>query len=159
QGGFTLLEQLADYIRDGDGIIHLVGDACGARPEPEHVRTFLRSLGETAGDPLPEWSYTQWEYHLARRFGKPALVYVAGPDAPRDCGLPVSQSADEAQLQEAHREQILRSGEHRKTFTSPTGLVREVFYDLGLNPETIKINNLPYKTLGSLFKGREGFLD
>ena len=36
--------------------------------------------------------------------------------------------------------------------------MREVFYDLGLNPETVKVNNLPFKTLGSLFKGRDGFL-
>ena len=84
QGGFTLLEQLADYLRGCDAVIHLVGDACGARPEPEHVTALLRSLGETASDPRPEWSYTQWEYHLARRFGKRTLVYVARPDAPRD---------------------------------------------------------------------------
>src|SRR5262245_25497781 len=31
QGGFTLLEQLADYIRDCDLVVHLVGDAFGAR--------------------------------------------------------------------------------------------------------------------------------
>jgi hypothetical protein len=158
QGGFTLLEQLADYIRGCDRVIHLVGDACGARPEPEHVRTLLLSLGETPSDPLPEWSYTQWEYHLARRPEKPMLVYVARPDAPRDCGLPIQQSDHDAALQQGHREHIFRSGEHYKTFASPASLVREVFYDLGLNPETVKVNNLPFKSLGSLFKGREGFL-
>ena len=153
QGGFTLLEQLADYIRGCDLVVHLVGDACGARPEPEHVRALLRSLGETPSDPLPEWSYTQWEYHLARRFGKRMLVYVAKPDAPRDRGLPVQQSDDDARLQQAHRDHIFRSGKHYKEFASPTNLVREVFYDLGLNPESVKVNNLPFKTLGSLFKG------
>ena len=61
QGGFTLLEQLADFLRGCDLVVHLVGDACGARPEPEHVRALLMSLGETPGDPLPAWSYTQWE--------------------------------------------------------------------------------------------------
>ena len=158
QGGFTLLEQLADYIRGCDLVVHLVGDACGARSEPEHVRALLLSLGETPSDPPPEWSYTQWEYHLARQFGKRMLVYVARPDAPRDRGLPVQQSDDDARLQQAHRDHIFRSGEHYKEFASPTSLVREVFYDLGLNPETVKVNNLPFKTLGSLFKGREEFL-
>ena len=158
QGGFTLLEQLAEYLRGCDAVIHLVGDACGARPEPEHVTALLRSLGETAGDPRPEWSYTQWEYHLARRFGKRTLVYVARPDAPRDREPQATASDDDARLQQAHRDQIFRSGEHYKEFASPTDLTREVFYDLGLNPETVKVNNLPLKTLGSLFKGREEFL-
>jgi tetratricopeptide (TPR) repeat protein len=158
QGGFTLLEYLADFIRGCDLVIHLVGDACGARPEPEHVRALLRSLGQTPSDPLPTWSYTQWEYHLARRFGKRTLVYVAKPDAPRDRGLPVQQSDDDARLQQAHRDHIFRSGEHYKEMASPTNVVREIFFDLGLNPESVKVNNLPFKTLGSLFKGREGFL-
>jgi hypothetical protein len=48
-GGFTLLEQLADFIRGCDLVIQLVGDACGARPEPEHVR----AVRETQSDPLP----------------------------------------------------------------------------------------------------------
>jgi hypothetical protein len=52
QGGFTLLEHLADFTRGCDLVIHLVGDACGARPEPEHVRALLRSLRETPSDPL-----------------------------------------------------------------------------------------------------------
>ena len=158
QGGFTLLEQLADYLRGCDVVIHLVGDACGARPGPEHVTALLRSLGETASDPRPEWSYTQWEYHLARRFGKRTLVYVARPDAPRDREPPASASDDDARIQQAHRDLIFRSGEHYKEFASPTNLMREVFYDLGLNPESVKVNNLPLKTLGALFKGREEFL-
>ena len=140
QGGFTLLDQLADYVRDCDAVIHLVGEACGARPGKEHVRAFLAPKGQAAGlpaaDPGQQWSYTQWEYQLAMRFNKRVLVYVAKPNAPRDCGLPVPQSDDEAQLQQAHWNQILASGKNYKPFSSPAGLVREVFYDLGLNPRS-----------------------
>lgn len=32
QGGFTLLDKLADYILECDLVIHLAGDVCGARP-------------------------------------------------------------------------------------------------------------------------------
>ena len=32
QGGYTLLDKLADYVRECDLVIHLAGDACGARP-------------------------------------------------------------------------------------------------------------------------------
>lgn len=37
--------------------------------------------------------------------------------------------------------------------------MREVFYDLGLNPEDVKPKNLPNASQGSLFKGRDEFLD
>ena len=83
---------------------------------------------------------------------------LPGPTRRETSGLPAQQSDDDARLQQAHRDHIFRSGEHYKEFASPTDLVREVFYDLGLNPESVKVNNLPFKTLGSLFKGREDFL-
>ncbi len=157
QGGFTLLDKLADYIRECDLVIHLAGTACGARPSPEHVRALLRSLGDVPPDPLPEWSYTQWEYQLAMRNQCRMLVYLSAADAPLDCALPLQQTDEEARLQQAHLETIRQSGKHRSGFTSYHTLVREVFHDLGLEIE-LKINNLPYKSLGSLFKGRDKFL-
>ena len=45
QGGFTLLDKLADYIRECDLVIHLAGDACGARPTPEHVLAAVPQFG------------------------------------------------------------------------------------------------------------------
>ena len=157
QGGFTLLDQLADYVRACDLVIHLVGDACGARPTPEHVRTMFAHLGESAPDPLPERSYTQWEYDLAQQFQRRTLCYFATQETPRDCALPVAQSEPDAQLQREHRRRIERSGKHRDPFSGHADLIRRVFYDLGLQAE-LKINNLPYKSLGSLFKGRDEFL-
>jgi tetratricopeptide (TPR) repeat protein len=157
QGGYTLLDKLADYLRECDLVIHLAGDACGARPTPEHVRALFHSLGVPPPDPLPERSYTQWEFHLALRFKRKMLVYFAAADAPRDCALPVKQTDEEARLQRSHREAIRQTGKHYGGFTSYTTLVREVFHDLGLEHE-LKINNLPYKSLGSLFKGRKDFL-
>jgi hypothetical protein len=159
QGGFTLLAKLAEYIRECDTVIHLVGDACGARPTDEHTRAFLASESDSPAQARADWSYTQWEYHLARRYKKKVLVYIAGPDTPRDCGMPVPQAAEDAKLQAAHRDQIERFGKHYKSFTSPTELVREVFYDLELNREDVKVNNLPFATLGPLFKGRDEFLE
>ncbi len=158
QGGHTLLDKLADYLRECDTIIHLVGDAAGSSPGGEHRATFFAHLGAPVPPAPHDHSYTQWEYHLARRFGKTCLVYVADPATPRDCLLPVDQPDADRVLQQRHKDHILTSGEHYKTFASPLGLVREVFYDLGVNPETIKVNNLPYKTLGTLFKGRAEFL-
>ena len=158
QNGFTRLEQLADYVRGCDHFIHPVGDASGTRPQPDQVRTLLSSLGETATDPLTEWSYTQWEYRLAERFGRPALIYIAKSDAPRDCLFPIQQSDDDARLQETHRAHLAKLGKHYWEFSNLTGLVRQAFYDLGLNPETVKVITLPFKSLGRLFKGRRGLL-
>lgn len=111
QGRFTLLELLADYIRGCDLVIHLVGGLSGACPTPEHVRNFYEHLGEALPEPLPVWSYTQWEYHLARRFGKQVLVYRALATAPRDCGQSVAQEEPAARLQREHWASIRASGE------------------------------------------------
>jgi tetratricopeptide (TPR) repeat protein len=156
QGAYTLLHRLSDYIRECDLVIHLAGDACGVRPTAEHVQALYRSLGEAPPDPLPDWSYTQWEYRLALRFERKMLVYLAA-EAPRDSRLPVQQSDDAAHLQQAHIAAIKAGGKHYGTFTGYNSLLREVFHDLGLEPD-LKINNLPFKSLGSLFKGREEFL-
>jgi len=156
QGGHTLLDRLTDYIRDCDLVIHLVGGACGSRPSPEHAQTALRHFDQAAPDPS-DWSYTQWEYRLAVHFGKRVLTYIAKADARRDCALPIAQSDDEARGQQAHLAAIRDSGKHWKYFSAHHDLIREVFYDLGLEPN-LKINNLPYKSLGSLFKGREDSL-
>jgi tetratricopeptide (TPR) repeat protein len=158
QEGFTLLELLADYIRGCDLVIHLAGDACGACPTPDHVQTFLSRLGDTPSVPLPDLSYTQWEYELARRFGRRTLIYLPSPDAPRDSGLPVRQSEQDARRQRAHIDRLDAAGAMRKAFAGLVPLVREVFYDLGLNPEECKVDNLPFKSIGSLFKGRDDFL-
>jgi len=158
QGGHTLLDALADYIRACDLVVHVVGDACGARPTPEHERTLFEHVGQGPPNPRPCRSYTQWEYRLARMFDKRVLVYLAAPEAPRDGGWPIRQSQEDARLQQGHLASIQLSGEHRKAFTSHHHFVREVFHDLGLEP-SLKVNNLPYKSLGSLFKGRDAFLD
>jgi len=158
QGGHILLESLADYVRKCDLVIHLVGEASGARPTQEHEQSLLQTLGKTDSATFSGWSYTQWEYRLARYFKKEVLVYFAKPEAPRDFGWPIRQSDDDARLQQAHVQHIYDSGEHRTNFDGWHQLVREVFHDLCLELNH-KVNNLPYKTLGTLFKGREGFLE
>ena len=120
QGGDTLLDQLADYVQDCGLVVHLVGDVCGAIPTAAHERTLLRHLGEPEDTAPPGWSYTQWEYRLARRLNRRVLVYFAQTGAPRDCGLPVVLSEEEARLQQAHAAAIRESGEHR----TPGGVAR-----------------------------------
>jgi hypothetical protein len=156
QGGYTLLDRLADYIRECDLVIHLAGDACGARPTAEHAQALYRSLGTGKRKP-PDRSYTQWEFHLALRFERRMLVYLAAAEAPRDCPLPVPQSREDAKLQNEHIAAIRTSGKHYGTFTRYNKLIKEVCHDLGLEDKR-GINNLPYKSLATLFKGRDDVL-
>jgi hypothetical protein len=157
QGGYTLLDKLSDYVRECDLVIHLAGDACGVRPTAQHVQSLYRNLGDATPDPLPDWSYTQWECRLAERFARKMLVYLAATETPRDCPLPVQQDDIAARIQREHIAAIQESGKHYGQFTGTNKLLIEVFHDLGLEPDR-KVNNLPYKSLGSLFKGRGDFL-
>ena len=69
-----------------------------------------------------------------------------------------TEAADLHACQQAYRAWIEDVGEHRDALTTPAKLVEDVlvlpFPDLG-RPKPIA---LPYHSLGSLFKGREGFL-
>ncbi len=158
QGGYTLLESIADYIRNCDLVIHIIGEASGAQPSLEHEQTLLQSINENIESYSHGWSYTQWEYYLARKFEKKIFVYIALANATRDCGFPVNQSYESEKLQQRHVQNIANSGEHWVAFDSRQKFVREVFNDLGLGFKD-KIYNLPYKSLGTLFKGRKSFID
>jgi hypothetical protein len=67
QGGFTLLDKLADYVRECDLVIHLGGEVCGARPTADHVRTVFARLGVLALGLLQERGCAHWEYNLAQQ--------------------------------------------------------------------------------------------
>lgn len=153
QGPRTLLEKLEAYIDGCDRVILLVGNAYGAEPRPAEVP-----------EGCPRRSYTQWEYFFAlgerlnghRTKRKDLFVYFA---APTFQGLNESQDLATAALQDAFRQTILQSGEDRQTFASLDELRRLVLRDGFRLPESsVKPCNLPYASLGKLFKGRDGFL-
>ena len=106
-----------------------------------------------------------WRVRLLPYGAEAALVGSQGPGlrgqgsgAPRDHGAAPSQSAEDAALQQAHLASIHDSGEHYRTFTGPINLVLLVFDDSAWTPKANNVSNLPYRSIGSLFKGREGFL-
>lgn len=155
QHGRTLLEKLEEYIAGCDRVIALVGDAYGFEPDKA-----------ARPDGRPRRSYTQWEYYFAlgeRLSGppagrKPVFVYFASPEylaANR-----VRQSRTAAKLQAGFVKHIERSGEDWNRFGSLHELRALVLRDgFRLPPApSRKPNNLPYTTLGTLFKGREEFL-
>ena len=158
QGGGLLLEAIGGYIADADVVVHLVGRRCGYIPTPQHVRDAIARLNLTLPDPLPERSATQWEYHMAREISKRLLVYIVADDANRDDNESV-ETADQTALQQAHLDSMHVTGQYTKPVASLHDFVPQVFNDLGLNPALARPTNLPFGSIGELFKGRDEFLE
>ena len=121
-GGVTLLEKLDDYIRLCQAMIHLVGNSCGARPQPAEVRALLqrypalpRDLPELAedlkGHPSP-FTYTQWEAFLAVYHRVDCYIYRADPASKREAGW--TEAPGESALQEAHVQRLHALGQDRR---------------------------------------------
>ncbi len=129
QGPATLLERLRDYIQQCEAVVLLVGEQCGAFPTDEHaaalgsIRIFDKYRATTG---QPRGSYTQWEFLLAKHFDKPTYVFFTDtahgfmPDAPNPEG------ADLRVCQQAYRDWIKQTGEHRDALTTPAKLIEDV---------------------------------
>ena len=155
QHGGTLLKKLEDYIASCDRVIALVGTAYGWAPPPTALP-----------DQAPARSYTQWEFHFAMgerldgtpAAAKPVHVYCAAPAYLEQ--HPVEQSDSEAQRQQQFIATLIASGKDRNAFDSIDNLARLVLRD-GFrlsSADRLLPHNLPYDSLGTLFKGRTGVL-
>jgi tetratricopeptide (TPR) repeat protein len=158
----TLLHKLSNYIEQCNVVIFLMGARSAAGfPQPPEEAPFADGLPNG----IAEASYTQWEYVLARKFHKPCLIYVAGPEFPAD---KAAGAGDKAALQAAFVEYVKSDGKQWSTVTNKHDFRACVLRDLlraPLPPEVLKqvrklqpIIVLPYHSLGPLFKGRDAFL-
>ena len=155
QHGGTLLQKLEEYIDSCDRVIALVGNVYGWEPE-----------FAVMPDNASARSYTQWEYYFARgeRLNgtqatvKPIYVYFATPGYLEQ--HPVEQSDTEAQRQQAFIDEIKASGKDRNEFDSIDNLARLVLRDgFRLSSAAKRVpQNLPYDSLGPLFKGRDDII-
>ncbi len=106
----------------------------------------------------PRRSYTQWEHYFARELDKPVYLLVADDQTKFDEHEP--ESDELRQLQLVHRADAIRD-QNWRSFGSPDQLRAELallrFTWEGLPPDH-KPSNLPLASIGSLFKGREAFL-
>jgi hypothetical protein len=154
QHGASLLEKLERYIASCDRIIALVGDVYGFETEET-----ARPAGQ------PRRSYTQWEYFFAmgerldgsRQPPKDIFLYFASPEFLAMHA--VSQSDDAAQLQQGFIKELHRSGKDWNRFGLLDELRALVLRDgFRLQARAPQPRNLPYTSLGRLFKGREHVL-
>ena len=173
--GVRTLDMLDDYIKTCEAVVHLVGDMTGAKANPAAVASLIRRypdlaerlpvLKESLEIGSPAFSYTQWEAYLAVLHNKMLIIAQASESAPRGKTIP----ANDPQRQE-QRDHLLRlrslghypgftfNNVHElAAFTLKSGLLDLLAKAHAL--PTTKPNNLPLATLGSLFKGRDAFLD
>ena len=154
-GPDTLIAQIEAYVAQCDRVIVLIGDTYGCEAAKESVSSTVQPR-----------SYTQWEYYFAlgeRLNSKPAqpidrYVYFASRDFLDEHR--VEQPAGHAEYQLKFKQIIEASGKHRGEFGSVDQLCRLVLRDgWQINERPAKPCNLPYDSLGSLFKGRNRFIE
>jgi Domain of unknown function (DUF4062) len=125
QGPATLLEQLAAYIKKCDAVFLLIGNQAGEFPSDDHASAlgivplyeqYRKETGQTHA------SYTQWEFLLAKHYGKQTYVFFTGegfiPDNPN--------SAADKSSQTAYRQWIDQKGEHHDFFGTNARLIEDV---------------------------------
>jgi hypothetical protein len=155
QGTRTLLERLQEYVAGCERVVALVGDAYGSE-----------AVGPVPALAVPR-SYTQWEvfFALGERLEGPRaeakdlyLYFYFASD--QFLGVhPVAQSGEHAERQRSFRAQVQSTGMHWGSFDSVDYLCRQVLRDgWQMNARPRRPCNLPYASLGTLFKGRDEIL-
>ena len=130
------------------GLIHLCGFYYGAEP----ITTVA-----------PRRSYTQMEYFLAKEIPSIADQVLIGIADDGEFALHCpAQTEDKAALQLAHRNFLLGRDNLYYPFRTATDLdqpIRSFLEKLAPRDSEDRIANLPLKSLGALFKGREEFIE
>ena len=141
-----LKEMLRALIGRCDAVIHLAGFYYGAEPSQ-------RPSGE------PRRSYTQIEYDVARELGRPIYLFLATEEF--DNTETPTQTDEEKNLQFAHRQAIQTCGDLYYWFASTEQVanrVKELRFPARGAAAPRRVVNLPYNSLGPLFKGRDSAL-
>jgi hypothetical protein len=152
-GADTTLRKLHDYIRDCSAVVCIIGQRSGAMPPPAAAAPFAHMLL----DGIATASYTQWEFFFARHYKRPLFVYIAKDVYEPDRELNKDEH-DDPGLQQAFRDHIKAQGLDRDLFASVDELARKVLKEDWPKKREGKPITLPYPSLGSLFKGRDAFL-
>ncbi len=156
-------------------MVHLVGDMTGSAPGKRDVDALLAEYPDLAADlpPLGEAliqgvgvSYTQWEAWLALYRRKLLFIAKAADHAERGPKYAPTDASRAAQTEHLARLKAMKRYPGC-TFTSPDNLAKHIAYDAILDllakaraeRTPRRPNNLPFASLGSLFKGREETLD
>ncbi|MGO4870277.1 MAG: tetratricopeptide repeat protein [Roseiarcus sp.] len=147
----TTLAKLVKYIGDCDAVVHVAGKRSGGFPGEDEAARFLHMLP----DGVARASYTQWEFFIARFHKRRLSIYLAKPEFPPDRKDANAEDDPASQAEHVGRLEKL----DRDYFESTHELCRKVLREDWPHFPTNKPRNLPFSTLGSLFKGRDEFLE
>jgi tetratricopeptide (TPR) repeat protein len=129
----------------------VIGRRGGARPSPAEAAEFAHLLPSG----ITEASYTQWEFFFARVYKRRLSLYIAAAEY-----RPAAPSGDDfPELQAAFIRHIKAAGLHYTPFSNRDQLRAEILKEPWPEKTRAKPIVLPYASLGSLFKGREAFLN
>ena len=141
-------EKLKQRIAECDAVVCLIGFAYGGEPSQRPPDQ-------------PRRSYTQWEYFLARKLGKPVYLLLADEKTQFDPDTREPEKLTPCRLQMEYRAEVIRDRDWRP-FASVDQLraeLAELRFPWEGPPPEHKPCNLPLASIGTLFKGREAFLD
>lgn len=153
-GWRRIRHMLMDKIRDCDSVLCLVGSAYGFAPSQPIAEFADPDTGRT------EFSYTQIEYLLARRLHKPIITVLLAESFPCES---VPQSDDEKKLQSDFVQHYILKDEHLfQGYATDDALIdalrrADIPLTTSLLPPAVP-ENIPFKSIGTLFKGRENDL-
>jgi tetratricopeptide (TPR) repeat protein len=149
----TTLRKLHDYISKCTAVVCVMGKYSGAYPTAAEAAPFAAILPSG----ISEASYTQWEFFFARHYKRRLSVYIASeaykPD--RD-----PAKTDRPQLQKSFLAYVIdHLGHDRTEFSDVHELCRRVANEDWPPKVTRQPRNLRFASLGTLFKGRDQFLE
>ncbi|TDH59795.1 tetratricopeptide repeat protein [Dankookia rubra] len=149
----TTLRKLHDYIRDCAAVVCIIGSRSGACPPANAAVSFIHMLPSG----IAKASYTQWEFFFARHYRRRLSIYIARDNYVPD--LPEPNGPDCPELQQVMVHYILQEkGFDRSSFSNEDQLCRAVLKEDWEGRAAARSQNLPYLSLGGLFKGREDVL-
>ena len=137
--------KLETRIAACDAVVCLIGLVYGGEPKDRPTTE-------------PRRSYTQLEYDIARRLNKPVFRLFA--DTSTEFDPHQRETEDLLKLQLDYIAEVKRNHDWR-TFANKDQLraeIAELRFPWEGPPPDHKPNNLPFATIGTLFKGRESFL-
>ena len=139
----TIAAMLRDKLTPCDAVICLIGDFYGFEPTNFPVGEARRS-------------YTQLEYELGVEYRRPTHLFFTTPTTPLD-SVP-DQSAEHAELQQKYRKRLRGRNNIWYSFDGVEAL-RQQLRAIHFMPTANRPINLPMDSIGTLFKGRDAFLD
>jgi hypothetical protein len=148
----TTLAKLNKYISGCFAVVHIAGVKSGRFPGEDEAKPFRDMLPPD----VARASYTQWEFHLARHHKRRLSIYIAKADHQPD--EPTSTNVDDdLALQAEHIRRLEKLD--REYFATTDQLCRRALREDWPTVAIKKPRNLPFVSLGPLFKGRDKFLN